>query len=67
MAEARRPNEQDRNQSHVREPQERDYEREDRFQKNPQGRLSKTTAPAGASPERKRPPARGTATNRRGR
>jgi hypothetical protein len=62
MAEARRPNVPSPNQTHVRAPHERDYEREDRFQKNPQG---KTTAPSGASS--KRPPPRSAVAPRRGR
>jgi hypothetical protein len=63
MAETRRRNDENKTQTHAREPHERDYEREDKFQKNPQGRLSKASAPA-TKPASRRPPAGGTASRR---
>ncbi len=64
MAETRPRKDQDKTQTHAREHHERDYEREDKFQKNPQGRLSNASAPA--KPASRRPAAGGTA-NRRSR
>ncbi len=62
MAATRPRNDENKTQTHAREPHERDYEREDKFQKNPQGRLSKASAPA--KPASRRPPAGGTASRR---